>query len=414
MGRTARRPGPPSFLFGVWGEGETSQENIDALLGEHIEGLGDITPRFVLPCDKEITTDTHLAVFEFAKANEYAVEVVQAAAPRVKALREMRDYAEKTHEADDGDNPIEKVFAQVLASKAPDDAQLLFLWAEDKDGEPVEEDQRVLFDCLDANVTALDLTQGLDALGSEGEDAEEGGDGDEAGADDADGDDDPDESTVREWPIRRIRTHALEVAARRDEAGEDDLPDDDAINDMGKTELLAFLYPAEAEPEKPARGRRGAKAAEPAKDEPEEETKVVNPRRARQMREEGEKEGTDSSTRNRRRGAAAKAEEPQDEPEATAEGDDTAEGGSDALDRLVEAVVALADLSDSTDAADDDIKDEVRNFADAFADHIIDRIAARVEKEPEDSAIRQEVAPKRPPGKPRKDGATPTRRRTRA
>lgn len=407
MGRTARRPGPPSFLFGVWGEGETTAENIEALLSEHIEGLGEITPRFVIPCDKEITTDTHLAVFEFAQANEYAVEVVQAAQPRVKALREMRDYAEKVHEADDADNPIEKVFADTLASKAPDNAQLLFLWAEEN-GEPIEEDQRVLFDCLDAEVVALDLTQGLDALGSE----DDGGDAadDKGGKDE---DDDPTEETVREWPIRRLRTHAKAVAAKRDEAGEKDVPSDEELDNLGKTELLDFLFPSEPEPEKPARGRRTSKSTE-AKPEPEPTDETITPRRARQMREESEKEGTDSTTRNRRRGAARAAEQAQDGTDAGVEGDDTAETGSDALERLVEAVVALADLSTDENASDDDIKTEVRNFADAFADHIIDRIAARVEKEPEDSAIRQEVAPKRPPGKPRKDGATPTRRRTRA
>jgi hypothetical protein len=418
MGRAARRPGPPSFLFGVWGEGETSPENIEALLSEHIEGLGDITPRFVIPCDKEITTDTHLAVFEFAEQNKYAVEVVLAAQPRVKSLREMRDYAEKVHEADDGDNPIEKVFADTLGSKAPDNAQLLFLWAEE-DGEPIEDDQRVLFDCLDQNVVALDLTQGLDALG-----AEDGADGgDEGGDDNADGGkdekpgdgDEPDEATVREWPIRRLRKHAQDVAEARAEAGEPDIPSEEEVDNMGKNELLDFLYPSdpEAEPEKPARGRRGSKSTE-AKPEPEDEGKGVTPRRARQMREQSEAEGTDSTSRNRRAAAKKTAQAAPDEPEAGGEGDDGGETASDAMERFIEGIVELGQLADSGDEVDDAIKDAIATVADAFADIIIDRIAARVEKEPEDSVIRQEVAPKRPPGKPRKDGATPTRRRTRA
>lgn len=398
MGRAARRPGPPTFLFGVWGEGETSPENIEALLSEHIEGLGDITPRFVIPCDKEITTDTHLAVFEFAEQNKYEIEVVQAAAPRVKALREMKDYASKVHEADDADNPIEKVFAETLASKAPDNAQLLFLWAEE-DGEPIEDDQRVLFDCLDGGVVALDLTQGLDALG-----AEDGGDGGEpVDPPEASGEGEPEEATVRDWPVRRIRQHALDVQEERAKAKDYDGPDADGIEEMGKNELLEFLFPPEDT--KPARSRRSS-----AKDEPADGDKGITPRRARQMREESEKEGTDSSTKNRRRAAKETASKPQDEPEPPAEGEDTGETGSDALNRLIEAIETFADEK----STDDDVREAIADAADAFADHIIDRIAARVEREPEGSAIRKEVSPPRPPGKPRKDGATPTRRRTRA
>jgi hypothetical protein len=406
MGRTARRPGPPSFLFGVWGDGETSAENIEALLSEHIEGLGEITPRFVIPCDKEITSDTHLAVFEFAETNGYAVEVVQAAAPRVKALREMKDYAEKIHEADDADNPIEKVFADTLAAKAPDNAQLLFLWAE-VDGEPVEEDQRVLFACIDGGVVALDLTQGLDALGTEGDDS--GGDGNEPEGKDEPGGDEPEESVVREWPIRRLRQYAEEIQEEWAKDKKYDGPSADEVADMGKTELLEFLYgQPDPEPEQPkGRTRRAAKETEAA---PEDDGKGVTPRRARQMRESSEAEGTDSTSRNRRAAAKKTAEPPAPEPEAGGEGEDTRDA---LLEQLSDAVAVLFPEAEGADGEIDAMAGAIIDIFEVLSDVVIDRIAARVEREPDESAVRQEIAPKRPPGKPRKDGATPTRRRTR-
>ena len=246
MGRTARRPGPPSFLFGVWGQGETSQENVDALLSEFIEGLGEVTPRFLIPLDKDITTATHLAVVTFAEENKFAIEVVQAAPPRTKALREVKEIADKVHEAEGDD--IEGAFIDALAAKAPDNSRMLFLWAEDeKTEEPLEDDQRVLFKGFDADVIALDLTQGLDVLGSDAEDGGEGG-GDDAADDTGDGTDgEPPEAEVREWPIRRLRKYVLEVAAAEREAdGVDpnDVPTDEQFGDMKGPGASRLALPA--------------------------------------------------------------------------------------------------------------------------------------------------------------------------
>lgn len=384
MPRTARRPGPPSYLFGIWGQGDTAEENIDALLSEHIEGLGEITPKFLIPLDKEITTDTQLAVVTFAEKNNYDVEVVQAAAPRTKALREVKDLATKIHEADDADNPIEKVFADALAAKG-ENGQLLFLWAEDDDQEPLEDDQRVLFACLDAGTTALDLTSGLDALGAAepeeestaapakkaptkaaAKDPEPAADGEEPA--------EPAEEIVREWPLRRLRSFVLQAAAAEREVvgvDPDDVPSDEDIKAMDQEALLKWLYPPEDDGE--------------TTPEPEPEADPEAPRSARQLRKAAEAAGEDTMEGSKK--ALRAAQEP-------AEGDP---GGSTALDdipALIEAVVA--------------------ELGHLLADTIIDRIAARIESEPEGSATRKEIAPPRPPGKPRGDGAAPTRRRTRA
>lgn len=396
MGRTARRPGPPSFLFGVWGEGETSPENIDALLSEFIEGLGDVTPRFLIPLDKEITTDTHIDIANWAIDNKYAVEVIEAAPVRTKALREIKQEADKVHPADDDKNPIATVFTEAVIAKG-ENARLLFLWAE-VDGEPVEDDQRVLADVYDGGVACLDMTQGLDVLAfGDDEGGEEGSDAEPEAASD-----DPDEATVRDWTIRRVRTYAKTIAERRAEAGEKDVPTDEELDELDKEGLFDFLYPEAAapEPEKPkGRTRRTSKSTEP-EPEPDGE-KGFTRDRARQVREEVEKE--------RAGGGRRGAQQPEDGAEEPAEGDGTPGDGVERLrDALMTITLAITEQ-------DEDAENEAWvEFADAFADVVIDRIAARVEKEPEGSAIRKEVAPPRPPGKPRKDGATPTRRRTRA
>lgn len=427
MPRRGTRPGPPTLLLGVWGLGESTADNSAALLDDFLDGAGNVSPRFLVPLDKELTTDAITAVLDYAIEKDIPYEVIYERKPTTKALKTYIESADKEHQFDDKVEDDERFESTedaiadnfvVLLSKKPDDARLLFLWAEE-DGEPDEDDQRVLAAVADCGVVALDLTQGLDVL-DVGEPEPDGSSTPEpekpakkAAAKKAaaepepepeGGEDDPDYETVQSWPIRRIKTYAKQVAQADREDGDDTAPDDDAVDEMNKQALLDYLFPEdnpepEPEPEKPS----GRRPRTPAKEEPAEDPeKGVTPRRARQMREETEAAGGDTlagTKRAARKTAAASEPEP--------EGEDGGEL-SPALLAMKEALVAMV----AEDATEEEQIDALVDAADAFADHIIDRIAARVEKEPENSDIRKEVAPPRPPGKPRKDGATPTRRRT--
>jgi len=431
MPRRATRPGPPTLLLGVWGQGETSQENVDALLDDFIDGAGKVTPKFLIPLTKDDTSDGVLNVFDYALGKGYEVTVVYTKKPQSKDLKDYLAQATNEHVAldpvtDDDrfestENAVADHFAQLL-SKDPDDARLLFLWAEE-DGEPDEDDQRVLAAVADCGVQALDLTQGLEALDvdppAEGGDGEPAGDdnAEPAGDDDKGGEDEPDFETVQAWPIRRIRSYAKKIAQQDREDNVEDVPSDEDLDDSdkyNKDALLDYLFPEddggkkdpEPEPEPPKKQTSGRRPRTPAKDEGDE--KGITHERAREMREESEKDGTDSTSKNRRKAAASKPEKPADEPAGDGEGEDTWEPSS----ALLQAVTDLMpDLSPS-DNEDVVVAGALKTLMEEFADTIIDRIAARVEKEPEGSDIRKEIAPPRPPGKPRKDGATPTRRRT--
>jgi hypothetical protein len=415
MPRRGTRPGPPTLLLGVWGQGESTPDNVGALLDDFLEGAGNVSPRFLVPLDKELTTETITAVLDYAVEKDIPYEVVYERKPTTRALKTYIEGAAKEHQFDDKvtdddrfestEDAIADNFAVMLGEK-PDDARLLFLWAEDDKGDPDEDDQRLLAAVADCGVVALDLTQGLDVLDVGA--ADDGGEPEPepekpakkaaAGKKTAAAKEEPveepedvDYDTFKDWPIRRMKQHARKVAAADRRDGVEGAPSDDEVAEWGKDAIIDYLYPeddpaAAAEPE-----------PEPAKDE------TITPRRARQMRESAEAEGKDTLAA-AKRGAKKTAAASEPEPE----GGDGTDGGGEALDRLVEAVEVLAD----SDATEEEVKDAVRDFADAFADHIIDRIAERVEKEPEKSAIREEIAPPRPPGKPRKDGATPTRRRT--
>lgn len=425
MPRRATRPGPPTLLLGVWGQGESSPENTTALLDDFIDGAGNVTPKFVVPLSTDDSSDGVLTVFDYAVEKGYDVTVVYTKKPASKALKEVLVAATNEHVAADPitdddrftstESAIGDHFTQLLG-KDPKDSRLLFLWAEDEQGEPDEDDQRVLAAVADCGVTALDLSQALEVLDVAPAEPEPEAEPEPDTKDDPEpaGDGEPDFDTVKDWPIRRMKSHAKRIAAAEREEKVPDTPSDDDIDGMNKDAILDYLFPddsgtpepePEPEPEKPSGRRRRTPA------EPEDAGKGVTSRRAKEIREDAEAEGKDTLAGEKRRGrAAAKAQEPEETPAEPAEGDDTGETGSDAVSRFREALGSWATaLSESDDEAADDAFVDV---ADSLADVIIDRIAARVNREPEDSAIRQEVAPKRPPGKPRKDGATPTRRRT--
>lgn len=440
MPRRATRPGPPTLLLGVWGQGDSSPENIAALLDDFIDGAGNVTPKFLVPLDKELSSDAVLDTARYAIEKGYDVEVVYQEKPKTKVLKEICEAAVKEHQFeetvdDDRFETTEDAIADnftVLLAEKDDNARLLFLWFEDADGEPDEDDQRLLAAVADCGVVALDLSQGLEVLDvapAEDEPAAEPepekpaakkttatkktAAAKEEPEPEPEGDDDePDRATVGDWPIRRIRSYAKQAAQAEREDG-NEAPDDSEFDEMGKDVLLGWLFPDEGdepEPEpapakKTAAKKTTARETKRTEDDPPAEDAPVSRRRATQIREDIEEDG--GSKQKVARKAAAAAEEAQDEPEDAGEGDDTSDA---ALERFKDALAEL-----SVAIRDDDTEAEDAGwvaFADAFADIVIERIAARVEKEPENSAVRKEIAPPRPPGKPRKDGATPTRRRT--
>ena len=434
MPRRATRPGPPTLLLGVWGAGEATPENITAQLDDFIDGAGNVTPKFLVPLDKELTSDAVLATAQYAIEKGYALEVIYQSKPTTKVLKEILAEASKEHQFDqqvtDDDrftsteDAIADNFAVLLGEKG-DDARLLFLWAEDDKGEPDEYDQRVLAAVADCGVVALDLSAGLEVLDvSPPEDEPEPEPEPEkpakktaakktttAAEPEPEGDDEPDFDTVKEWPIRRMKTHAKKIAAADREDNVEDVPTDDEIDDMRKEDVLDYLFPPgdgdepEPEPEPtPAKKTAAKRTTKRTEEDPPAEDAPVSGRRARQIREDIEEDGGEPNSGAKRRGRAAAAEKPQDEPEPAAEGGDSEDPRA--------AFLAAMDDSVNPDLSETEQNEALYDAIDALADVIIDRIAARVEKEPEGSAIRKEVAPPRPPGKPRKDGETPTRRRT--
>lgn len=441
MPRPTRRPGPPSIYIGVWGAGDTTTENITALLDDFIEGLGEVTPRFVVPLEKELTTEPILDVANYALEKNYDLQVVFEKKPTTKVLKELLVAASKEHVAEEADadavdftptgDAIADTLVAVLGDK-PEDARLLFLWpADDASDQTVEDDERVLFAGVDSNIVVLDLTQGLDRLGADGDEddaapeepeeekpapakkaaakktAAAKPDPEEEPEEPADGTDLEPIETVIPWPIRRMRSYAKEIAAADREEGIADTPTDDELDEFNKEAILDYLYPDRE------------KAADP-EPEPEEEPKdeTITPRRARQMREASEADGTDSTTKNRAKAAAAKKaaaapEEPEAEPEAAAEPESTVDDGEGHLEALVEAVNDLLEEFNRDPYDDEAFSAALVDAADAFADHIIYRIAKRVEREPEKAPYRTAIAPPRAPGKPRKDGEAPRRRASR-
>jgi len=410
MARAATRPGPPTLLFGVFGGGESSAENTTALLDDYIEAQGKVTPRFLFALDKEVWTDSQQAIVDYAIEKGYDYDVVYQTTPRTRDLKAVLDKAAISEKAEGDDAPLtQDILADTFLGRlfTAKESQLLFLWLDDADGNPDEYDQRVLTAAGDNGIVLLDVLNGLDHIlvdgnGSGGDepDPEDTGDGDGDG--NAGGEDEgPTIEEISEWPERRIREYAKECEL--DEAVADKVGKDDLLAWIkGDLDDIAIAAKAE-EPEDggkaaeaPARGRRRGAAA---KDEGDEAQTRVTPERAREIREEVEKEKPTS----RRRGKTDP--EPETEPEPPT-GEDT---GETAVDRLRDALTEWAvTVNDDADGADEAFV----AVADALADVIIDRIAARIEREPETSEIRKEIAPPRPPGKPRKDGAAPVRRET--
>ena len=437
--RRAARPGPPTLLLGVWGQGEATPENIAAQLDDFIDGAGNVTPKFLVPLDKELTSDAVLATAQYAIEKGYDVEVVYQEKPRTKALREIVEAASKEHQHDEPvtederfestEDAIADNFAVLLGDAK--DARLLFLWAEGENDEPDEDDQRLLAAVADCGVTALDLSAGLEVIDvSPADDEPEGGDEPEpepepekpakktaakktaaAAEPEPEGDDEPDYETVQEWPIRRIRTYAKTVAEKDREEGVEDVPSDEELDDYKKEQLLDYLFPedgGEPEPEpEPAKKTAAKRTTKRTEEEPPDDGAPISGKRATQIREDIEEDGGKPNSGALRRGRKA-AQAAQDEPEDGGEGDATQEPD----ERLAQAICDLFPDIDPSDGEIEVVAGALQTVFDVFADTIIDRIAARVEKEPEASDIRKEVAPPRPPGKPRKDGATPTRRRT--
>jgi hypothetical protein len=356
---SSRPPANPVVTLAVFGQGETSAENIDALLNDLLDGFGeDADIVFEFPIDPDATTATIKEVLEWASpanpqegVDSLPYRVFEVAEPKTKGLREIEADADEVRKFSEFTE-----LADVLtkAGQGNNEARLLFLW---DDSEPAL-DQQVLWACLDAGVACLDLTNGLEDI--------EGSDGATAAAA-------PDPTQVaipddfEKWAIRRMRKWVSDngFATKEDVAK---FTKDDCLEAVG---IGGTDTPAET-PKPAGRGRRGAAAAEPEAAAP---------------------------ARGRGRGRAA-AQEAAAEP--------TEPDGGTIEDEAVQLFVdALVDLGvDQTEA------DAVGQLVESLADIIINRIADRVEREPEGSAVRKEISPPRPPGKPRNDGATPTRRRT--
>lgn len=411
MVRTARKPGPPTVVFGVYGQGEASIESMTALLDDYIEGLGGeegVTPKFVIPISKAETTATIQDLVTYIEDAGYTYEgLFVDPFGRTKVLKEIGDGATKTTKIDD----VGDALADRLGKAS--EARLLFLWADDADGNPLEEDQAVLFKCMDEGVVALDLTGGLEEIpneepseSAEDEDAEVDTGEDEA-ADDAESEyDGPGFDEVEGWPVRKVRSFALD-----EEMHGSRVLTSDETSEMTKEEILAHFFPEEYEgdeeeepapaPKKATRSTPSTAAAGPARD---------SKTRARQVREDAEEETGEEVTRPAARKAAAAAKKTAAAP-ATGAARVRAQKAEDAkeAERVFDRLEKGRTGNDEAQA--NPLLEMVREFADEFADIIIDRIAERVKAEPEDSAVRKEIAPTRPPGRPRADGKAPVRSR---
>lgn len=405
MARSASRPGPPSLLFGVFGQGEVAEENFTSMMDDYIEGQGKITPRFLFFLDKDMWTDTVAMIHAYVNEKGYEYDVVYDATPRAKALKDVLEGAANSEKAEGDDAPLtQDILADIFLGRlmTANDAVLLFLWAGDEDG--VEYDQRVLTVAGDNSVTALDVCEELNVIDiapAANSDTEPEPAADEPAAEPA-GDDGPSFEEISSWPERRIRDYTKECEL--DPELGDGAPVEALLKwlsdpDTSEDDVRKAMVEA-AEPAKPAgrRPRGRAAASAPAGDGDEAQTRVT-PSRARQVREEIESEPTGDR-------AARRRQRPTDEAEPAAEPTPDTEGAAgEGLTRLVAVLVDLGAAE-----TDEEVAEALATTADAFADVIIDRIAARVEQEPEGSDIRKEVAPPRPPGRTPKGGGAPTRR----
>lgn len=407
MARTARKPGPPTVVFGVYGQGEASIESMTALLDDYIEGLGgegEITPKFVIPISKAETTATIQDLVTYIEEAGYTYEgLFVDPFGRIKVLKEIGEGATKTTKVDD----IGDALADRLGKAT--EARLLFLWADDADGNPLEEDQEVLFKSMDEGVVALDLTGGLEEIpneepseSAEDEDAEVDTGEDEAAESEYDG---PGFEEVDSWPVRKVRSFALD-----EEMHGTRVLTSDQTSDMTKDEILAHFFPEEFDggeeepapaPKKAARSTPSTSAAGPARD---------SKTRARQVREDKEEETEEEVTRPAARKAAAAAKKTAAAPatgaaRVRAQKAEDAEEAEKVFDRLEKG------RTGNDEAQADPFLATIEMYGDLLADIIIDRIAERVKAEPEDSAVRKEIAPTRPPGRPRADGKAPVRSR---
>jgi len=370
--RSSSRPSAnPVVTLAVFGQGETDEKNIDALLTDAIDAYekDGAEVRFIFPVGKDETTETVKTVLDWVDPpnpqdgdpDPLPYDVIQVADPKTKGLREIADGANKVHEV--------KAFTELadILSKAntgDNQATLLFLW---DDSEP-DADQKVLWACHDAGIDCKDFIKGMADLqfGEGDDDRKAAGDGDEKA-------EPPDDFAT--WPIRRARTWVKDngymTAAEVKSATMDELLE--ALGIEGDNN--------EPEPEKPARGRGRSRAAAKDKDDEPPAEPAEEPR-----------------GRGRRATVAKDAEADKDTGEIT----------ETPAARIAAGVADL--LDEKTD--DDGMVSAAQDVLDAVVEAVLDAIAARVEKEPEDSAVRKAVAPPRPPGRPRGDGEAPTRRRS--
>ena len=177
MPRQPRNPGPPSVYFAVFGLGEASMENITQLLDDYIEGAGEITPKFIIPVDKDLCTATIQDVSAYAANADYSYEAVHVDAfGRTKALKAVGDGAAKVSKVES----IEEALIERLI-EAGQDGILLFLWDEDSEQVPNEEDQRFLYEVFERSpdTLVLELSGGLEPINppDASESAEDGANG---------------------------------------------------------------------------------------------------------------------------------------------------------------------------------------------------------------------------------------------
>jgi hypothetical protein len=380
--------------LGVYGQGETSSENLNALLDDLIQGLGEITPVFLVPLGKDYLTPAVQAVIDYALEKGYTYKAIHSEpVGRLKALKTASDAAAELVKVESV--PQELLDRLVKAREA----RLLFFWLDDPDAN--EDEQRLLNAVLAEGVTCLDVAGGMEPIAPD--DPEEGDDSaedtaPEAGEADSDAPDatetpesgelepedpsDPNYAVASTWPARRLKEFMVSIGYTDDDHPETGIAAQIEAN-LGTTvvnanNMLKLLYEDEhtAEPTMPG----------PAT--PEGEDRADTPAGARAIREEIEAEGKEPNAARiaelKAEAAALKTATPAaDEAQAMSPVSDLQGVDVGAVGHVIATAIA-------------------ESLADLIVDKVIERLRARALEAPKDDIVRDLVPPRRP-GRPRNE-----------
>lgn len=229
MPRKRTQEKPPGMVLGIVGGADISQENFDALLDDLTSDVeADELQVYVVA---QAATPAAEAAVEWCRTNEVAFTAISPGGRQSKAVKAITDAASK-HET--SSEPIDSFVATL--KNAAGDVRVLSAYDGDDSDDDDNESYRALEAAENAGLKTFNLVQGLDPLAFD----------DDPSSDEPQPEPEPEQpkastldpevdyATAADYPLRKLRAYAIGRV--------------DGGSQMSKAELLAALFPDEAEP----------------------------------------------------------------------------------------------------------------------------------------------------------------------